>query len=162
MIRLIFARHQLYSPGAAEDITYETALVHCPEIEQRINRGGRELHGLHDFTRLVGAEVVEAPAAVMPSTRPRVLVEVFSQIGDHDPFVCGAEGHITAEMIEEIERDLREGVEDDQCTRGAGSYLFDVTHQDGQYGDEGRCEIPPHFELALVAFEDITSQRRQS
>lgn len=58
MIRLIFARHQLYSPGSAEDVTYETAFVHCPEIEQRIDRGGHEFHGLHDFTRLVGAELV--------------------------------------------------------------------------------------------------------
>lgn len=59
MIRLIFARHQLYSPGSAEDITYETVLIDCPEIEQRVDRGGRELYGLHDFTRLLGAEIVK-------------------------------------------------------------------------------------------------------
>lgn len=58
MIRFIFVRHQLYSPGAAEDITCETVLLACPEVERRLNRGGAELHGLHDFTRLLGAEIV--------------------------------------------------------------------------------------------------------
>lgn len=116
----------------------------------------RNPSALAEAVRWLAAEVRELPRkpppAVMPSARPRVLVEVFSQPGEHDPFIRGADGHITAEMIDEIERDLREGYED-ICASGAGSYLFEVRHQEGQYGDEGRCEIPPHFELTLVAFE---------
>lgn len=92
----------------------------------------------------------------MPSERAATLVEVFSQHGDHEPFICGAHGHITAEMVEEIEKDLREGIEDDLCDQGPGSYLFIVRHQEGQYGEEGRCELPPHFELALLKFAPCT------
>jgi len=55
-IRLIFSRHWSESTGFSEDVSFETVLVDCPEIENRLKRGGRG--DGYDYTKLLGAEIV--------------------------------------------------------------------------------------------------------
>jgi len=92
------------------------------------------------------------PPPPFPSDAKCPVVEVFYQSGD-DPFVCGAQGHVTPDVLEEIEKGLKDERDDGTFDKGDGSYLFRATHQEGQYGDEGRCEIPPHWELDFIAFK---------
>jgi len=87
---------------------------------------------------------------VMPSSLRAPLIEVFHQSGD-TPFVCGVNGHVTTAMLDEIEADIGNNAGDTLC-KGDGVYLFRATRFAGQYGEEGRCEIAPGWELEMVLF----------
>jgi hypothetical protein len=89
---------------------------------------------------------------VMPSSLRIPLLEVYHQAGD-PPFICGVNGHVTTWMLDEIEKDLDDNTDDMLC-KGDGVYLFEATRFDGQYGEEGRCEIAPGWELDLVLFSE--------
>jgi hypothetical protein len=92
----------------------------------------------------------------MPSSLDRLMVEVFYQAGD-DPFVCGVTGHVTVESLFKIEAECRnEGA--DFFDKGDGSYLFEASWFSGQYGEYGQCELPPGWDMVLVAFEDADLQ----
>lgn len=86
-----------------------------------------------------------------PSEMQLLTVELLCQDGEL-PFVCGVVGCATADAINEIEREAGANT-DEMFTRGDGSYLFRATWEAGQYGDEGRCEIAPYWDLELLAFK---------
>jgi len=88
-----------------------------------------------------------------PSDRERLLVEMFYQTGD-SPFICGVLGHATLDALQEMETDVAVNA-DEYFTKGDGTYLFDATSQPGQYGEFGRCEILPHWELELLLYRQV-------
>ena len=92
----------------------------------------------------------------MPYSLRIPLIEVFHQAGD-PPFICGVNGHVTTAMLNEIEADIDENADDILC-KGDGVYLFEATRFDGQYGDEGRCELAPCWELEMVLFSQHNVQ----
>jgi hypothetical protein len=92
----------------------------------------------------------------MPSSLRIPLIEVFHQAGD-PPFICGVNGHVTTSMLDEIEKDIDENAEDMLC-EGDGTYLFKATRFSGQYGDEGRCELAPYWELEMVLFSQYNGE----
>ena len=95
---------------------------------------------------------VAQPRLVMPSSLRIPLIEVFHQAGD-PPFICGVNGHVTTWMLDEIEKDIDDNADDILC-KGDGVYLFEATRFPGQYGEEGRCEIAPGWELDMVLFSE--------
>jgi len=97
-----------------------------------------------------------AKKAIMPSSQSPEL-EIFFLSGE-EPFVCGANGHITIAMLTEIEQDCCENVTD-MFDQGDGSYLFSMHFNDAQRGDEGRIEIQAYWEFDLICFAPISGQR---
>jgi hypothetical protein len=87
--------------------------------------------------------------SVFPSDREETFVEVFSQEGD-PAFVCGLYGRTNGDMIEQIEKDLN--ANRDFMANGDGRYLYRVTYESAQIGNEGRVELPAYWDLSLVAF----------
>ena len=71
-------------------------------------------------------------------------------VGDAPPFVCGAHGHITADMLAKIDNDLADGAWDFSNT-GEGLHLCRATWEKEQTGDFGCVEIPGHFDLAHIS-----------
>ena len=84
-----------------------------------------------------------------PSDRKKTIIEVFMQKGD-PAFICGVNGHITTETMEAIEKDINENRDDDEKD---GRYLYEITYIEAQTGDEGRIELPAHWDLSEIAFE---------
>jgi hypothetical protein len=97
--------------------------------------------------------------SVMESLGKSVLVEVcYSHSpNDFDPFVCLFIGKC-AGVIEEIEKQLLDDDPDDSA--GAFTIRYHCVYDPGQYGDEGRCEIAPYWdmtELSRVTIEEMES-----
>jgi len=88
-------------------------------------------------------------APSFPSDREETLVEVFSQEGD-PAFVCGLCGRPNGDMIKQIEKDLN--ANRSFMDKGDGRYLYRVTYEEAQVGNEGRIELPAYWGLSLVAF----------
>ena len=88
---------------------------------------------------------------ILPSARGRTFVEVYYLV-DHAPFICGVDGHITSEILSEIESDMTES---EYWKRGSGLYLCAVQWIDAQIGDEGRVELPGYWDLDIVQFEPM-------
>lgn len=86
----------------------------------------------------------------MPSSLKTPFIEVFYQPGDY-LFICGVNGNVTTWMLNQIEDSLGEN-EEHTFDKGPGTYLFKATYDPGQYNDEGRCELPPCWDLELVYF----------
>jgi len=84
----------------------------------------------------------------------KTTVELFYIEEDFAPFVCAVNGRITKEAIEEIEQDIKDNGMD-VFDNGDGSYIFEAVWHEGQYGPEGRCEIAPYFELALLEYQVV-------
>ena len=86
----------------------------------------------------------------MPSSLKTPFIEVFYQAGN-PPFICGVNGNATTSILLEIEEGLSE---DEQYTfdKGDGNYLFKAVWVSVQYDGEGRCELPPYWNLDLVSF----------
>ncbi len=84
-----------------------------------------------------------------PSDSKDTFVEVFAQIGD-PVFICGLSGRVNGDMIEEIEKDLNENRE--TMDNGDGRYLYSVTWEPAQIGDEGRIELAGYWDLSFVDF----------
>ena len=89
----------------------------------------------------------------LPSSIRVPLIEIFYLKGD-PPFICGVNGHVTTWMLKEIEKDVDENADDFLC-KGDGTYLFEVSRFNGQYGEEGRCEIAPCWELDFLDYYGI-------
>jgi len=90
---------------------------------------------------------------VMPSSQSPEI-EIFFLSGGELPFVCGAKGHVTIDMLTEIENDCVENMAD-IFDQGEGSYLFSAFYNEAQRGDEGRIEIPAYWELDLIQFKPL-------
>ena len=59
-VRLIFKRDEFDSYTGTVNVTYETVDIECPEITQRMLRGGCGPSG-SDTTSFVGIELKETP-----------------------------------------------------------------------------------------------------
>jgi len=90
---------------------------------------------------------------IMYSAQPPE-VEIFFLSTGELPFICGAKGHVTIDMLAEIEKDCEENAKD-IFDQGDGSYLFLARHNDAQIGDEGRVEVPAYWELDFICFEPL-------
>ena len=88
---------------------------------------------------------------VMPHDLKTLVISVLYQKGD-SAFICGAHGPIGG--IEDIEQDMNDNTVE-LFESGDGYYLFKATHERGQYGDYGRCEFQPHWELTLLEYRKI-------
>lgn len=100
-------------------------------------------HGCIDAV-IVRADAITAPQPAQPSepAQPVALpltVDVCFIDGD-DPFICTVHGKITVDALSEIEADIHENPD---FGKGDGVYSYNVTRFNGQYGFEGRCELPP-------------------
>lgn len=92
----------------------------------------------------------ERPA--FPSDRKHPLIEVFFLAG-HEPFICGANGRINTQMLEQIEKDL---AEEPACmNKGDGTYLFEAAWEPDQTGEFGRVELPGYWDLSFIAFQSV-------
>lgn len=68
------------------------------------------------------------------------------------PFICHVDGACTIKALQEIESEIASefsGFNDD------GSYTFICHWFAGQYGDYGRCELSPGWELTLETFTPV-------
>ena len=95
-----------------------------------------------------------AHIASLQSAQPVALpltVDVCFIDGD-DPFICTVHGKITVDALSEIEADIHENPD---FGKGDGVYSYNVTRFNGQYGFEGRCELPPGWELDEIGYEPI-------
>ena len=100
--------------------------------------------------------IIAAPQPAQPSepAQPVALpltVDVCFIDGD-DPFICTVHGKITVDALSEIEADIHENPD---FGKGDGVYSYNVTRFNGQYGFEGRCELPPGWELDEIGYEPI-------
>ena len=96
-------------------------------------------------------------ANVMPSNSKALIIEFFYLEGE-TPFICGVNGKITVDELARIEKEsIAEG--DALFDKGEGSYLFNAIWFSGQYGEYGRCELPPCFELYLTEFIPVDVQK---
>ena len=112
-------------------------------------------HGCIDAV-IVRADAIAAPQPAQPSepAQPVALpltVDVCFIDGD-DPFICTVHGKITVDALSEIEADIHENPD---FGKGDGVYSYNVTRFNGQYGFEGRCELPPGWELDEIGYEPI-------
>jgi len=71
--------------------------------------------------------------------------------GGDDPFIYAVRGMATLAVLDEIEAELLSN-SDDHLDKGAGEYLFTASYIEGQYGEFGRCELPPGWELSQDSF----------
>lgn len=85
-----------------------------------------------------------------PSQTMTLRIEVYFMPGD-TPIIVAACGKISGSVMEDIEADLRANA-DDLFRQGAGDYLYEASYFPGQYGFEGRCELPPCWELDEIGF----------
>ena len=90
----------------------------------------------------------------MPSERKESYVEFFFS-GQDKPFICGADGHVTSVMMDDVEKEFLEEfeLEGDDVFKEAGSYLFQVNRESAQTGEFGRVEIPEYWNLILTQFK---------
>lgn len=102
---------------------------------------------------------VRVKGVVMPHDSKTLQVAFFFLDGDR-PFICGATGWVTTETLTDIETAAME-YKKETFTEGDGEYLFDATRIPGQYGDEGRCELPPYWDLRLLAYRKLEDEAQQ-
>lgn len=85
-----------------------------------------------------------------PSERKEIYIQFF-YIEREQPFICGADGHITTGMLDEIERDCLEfGVFKDP-----GDYLFKVNFEPDVIGEYGRVELAGYWDMTLISFDPL-------
>ena len=102
------------------------------------------------------AEQNETPYQ-FPSDNTKLLIEMYYNPGDLS-FVCGANGKLTITTLKSIETDFNDNLDDSNFSEGAGYYLFTATWFEGQYDGEGRCELPPGYELTFIAFRPFAEE----
>lgn len=95
---------------------------------------------------------------VMPSSRNKTYVQFFYS-GHDAPFICGADGHVTSDMMDEVESEYLEGFElcGSDVFKEAGDYLFQVNRESAQTGEFGRIEIPEYWNVCFVRFEPLSA-----
>lgn len=91
----------------------------------------------------------------MPSKQKNTYIQLFYN-GQDEPFICGANGHITQSHLDEIMVEiLADDFKEENFCKGAGDYLFSIYFEDAQTGEYGVIEIPEHWEIDEVLFESI-------
>jgi hypothetical protein len=91
-----------------------------------------------------------------PNLNTRHLtIDVFYQAGD-PAFVCAANGPIITDTVQELEDLLANEYQRDLFIHGDGIYTLEAEYESGQYGPEGRCELPPGYGLHVMAYRGIT------
>lgn len=108
-----------------------------------------------------GMKLYAAPVRGLPLTEGLIKVSVFHLEGGHDPFIFRCNGKVTAMVLADIDKALREN-EGDYFPSGPGTYEFNVTRFDGQYGFEGRCELAPGWEFESAGFEPLELEGSKS
>lgn len=80
----------------------------------------------------------------------KIFIKVMWMDGD-DPFIFHVNGPATISVLQEIEADIKEnGL---GCMhKGDGNYELEADYFEGQYGEYGRCELAPGWELSLIDF----------
>ena len=89
---------------------------------------------------------------VMPSDLKDIQVQFFYSSTDEPPFICGAIGHVTSWLLEQLEKQVNENPLEDTFAHGDGDYLFSANFQSEQRGEFGRIELPGYWELDLIEF----------
>lgn len=82
----------------------------------------------------------------------QLKIEVFSMQGD-EPFICAVYGKCTTYDLAEIELEMKSMLED---FVNDGDYEISCNYFKGQYGEYGRCELPPGWELSITGFTPIS------
>jgi len=96
-----------------------------------------------------------------PNLNTRHLtIDVFYQAGD-PAFVCAANGPIITDTVQELEDLLANEYQRDLFIHGDGIYTLEAEYESGQYGPEGRCELPPGYGLHVMAYRGITEDAPQ-
>ena len=90
-----------------------------------------------------------------PTDSSTLLIQVFYNLAD-PPFICGASGCLTVAALENIETDLDKS----DFLHGTGSYLFGAHWFEGQFDQEGRCELPAVFELTFISFRPFPEEQQ--
>lgn len=83
-------------------------------------------------------------------------VTMWYRAGD-DPFICEVHGGATLDCLGMIEQDATDNPAE-TFARGDGVYTFDATWFPGQYGDFGRCEFAPCYELSVVDYKPLETE----
>lgn len=86
-----------------------------------------------------------------PSDNKDLLLEVFC-LTDHPRFICGGNGRMTIETLNQIDTELDEY----ECfTKGDGNYFCRAQWIEAQLGEEGRIELPAYWDLTVLDFRPI-------
>lgn len=93
-----------------------------------------------------------------PSDRKATLVEIFHLHGD-PLFICGVHGHITGDMLDEVEKEAEENLTESGWEDG--TYLFEVTYISAQTGEYGRVELSAYWHLERVGYRPIDNTSNQ-
>ena len=107
-------------------------------------------NGVNSSMRELARKAADLLQPAQPVALP-LTVDVCFIDGD-DPFICTVHGKITVDALSEIEADIHENPD---FGKGDGVYSYNVTRFNGQYGFEGRCELPPGWELDEIGYEPI-------
>jgi hypothetical protein len=94
---------------------------------------------------------------VMPTKRGKNYVQFFYN-GEDEAFICGVDGHFTADTLDDIVNDFLENPDEtyvDAFSKGAGDYLYLATYNPEQRGEFGMVEIAAWWELDEVLFEPL-------
>ena len=102
------------------------------------------------------------PASCNPATQPAsvpdgLTVDIFYLAPGDDTFICEAHGMATIGVLSEIEAEIKENPLDEFQTYGQGNYKLRASYFPGQYGEFGRCEIAPGYELDFIAYTPIAT-----
>lgn len=71
-----------------------------------------------------------------------------------EPFIHTVAGACTVNVLQQIEAEANE-YKEENFTKGAGDYEFSAHYFEGQFGEYGRCELAPGWELDLVSFREF-------
>ena len=85
-----------------------------------------------------------------PADIEKTIVQVFYMKGN-PAFVCGVNGGVSPDMIEEIEKDFADN-EDEGFENGDGEYLYEVKWEPPQVDGMGEIEVPGYWDLKEIGF----------
>lgn len=94
----------------------------------------------------------------MPGSRKKTLIQFFHH-GNGATFICGVNGNVTTDSINDIEVEFLDNIEskflDDIFKKGAGNYLFQVNWEQAQTDEHERVEIPGYWNFHLILFQPL-------
>ena len=99
------------------------------------------------------SEIVER--CVMPASKKETHVQFYFS-GDDPVFICGIDGHMTIDCLQQIEDQANKSMEEDDYFKdGAGDYLFLISKEEPVSGDYGETYFPDCWILDQVSFEPL-------
>lgn len=125
-------------------------------VSSWLQQEGKAANGdqLYMMCRFADFVLSSTPATSGEATAAPLKVSVLHLGEGDDPFVFQCSGRITAGVLADIDKDLQEN-RADYFPDGPGTYEFNVTYFDGQYGFEGRCELVPGWVFESTGFEPL-------